>query len=31
MNENKIVEGMTEELKKLFLELLKMVVNNFDC
>lgn len=29
--ENKIVQGMTEEQKKLFLELLKMVVNNFDC
>jgi MarR family transcriptional regulator, repressor for mepA len=28
--ENKIVQGMTEEQKKLFLELLKKVVKNFD-
>ncbi|WP_440945578.1 MarR family winged helix-turn-helix transcriptional regulator [Methanosarcina sp. T3] len=28
--ENKIVQGMTKEQKELFLELLKMVVNNFD-
>jgi MarR family transcriptional regulator, repressor for mepA len=29
--ENKIVQGMTEEQKILFLELLKIVVKNFDC
>lgn len=28
--ENKIVQGMTKEQKELFLELLKMVINNFD-
>jgi len=28
--ENKIVQGMTKEQKELFLELLKMVVDNFD-
>lgn len=28
--ENRIVQGMTTEQKKLFLELLKIVVNNFD-
>jgi MarR family transcriptional regulator, repressor for mepA len=28
--ENKIVQGMTEEQKKLFLELLKKVIKNFD-
>lgn len=28
--ENKIVQGMTREQKELFLELLKMVINNFD-